>query len=185
MDKIRLCSNSPTRAKLLKKFNIDFLQSGVDFNEELIKEKVPRIYVYLVAKGKLQSALEKYGLKLPILVADTVVASKSGEILRKAKDVNEAKEILLKQSGSEISIITAMFFKKKGLEFVDISATKYIFAKFDDNDLKEYLKSNLWRGKAGACMVEGFCKKYIKKVQGLESNAMGLAGEKLLPWLEF
>jgi septum formation protein len=185
MDKIRLCSNSPTRAKLLKKFGVDFIQSRVDFNEDLIKANLPRAYVYLVAKGKFKKALETYGLEIPILVADTVVASKNGEILRKAKDVNEAREILLKQSGSEISIITAMIFKKSGLEFVDVSATKYFFEKFDKNDLESYLKSNLWQGKAGACMVEGFCKKYIKKVEGLESNAMGLAVEKLIPWLEF
>jgi len=33
-------------------------------------------------------------------------------------------------------------------------------------------------------MVEGFCKKYIKSVQGYESTAMGLSVEKLLPWLK-
>jgi hypothetical protein len=32
-------------------------------------------------------------------------------------------------------------------------------------------------------MVEGFCKKYIINVKGLESNAMGMQVEKLLPWL--
>jgi len=34
-------------------------------------------------------------------------------------------------------------------------------------------------------MVEGFCKKYIKEVIGLESTAMGLQAEKLMPWLDF
>ncbi len=40
------------------------------------------------------------------------------------------------------------------------------------------------RDKAGACMVEGFCKRYIKEVVGLESTAKGLSIEKLLPFLE-
>ncbi len=35
----------------------------------------------------------------------------------------------------------------------------------------------LW--KAGAIMVEGFCKPYIKSVVGYESTAMGLCVEKL------
>jgi len=39
-------------------------------------------------------------------------------------------------------------------------------------------------GKAGACMVEGFCKKYIVKSEGLESCAMGLSVEKILPFLD-
>ncbi|MBD3806311.1 MAG: septum formation inhibitor Maf, partial [Sulfuricurvum sp.] len=39
-------------------------------------------------------------------------------------------------------------------------------------------------GKAGACMVEGFCKPYIREVRGFESTAMGLSIEVLKPFLE-
>jgi septum formation protein len=42
----------------------------------------------------------------------------------------------------------------------------------------------LWKDKAGACMVEGFCKKYIKSQIGLTSTAMGLSIEKLIPYLK-
>jgi len=56
--------------------------------------------------------------------------------------------------------------------------------KFTDMYLEAYLDSNEWMGKAGACMVEGFCKKYIKEVRGLESTAMGLGIEQLLPFIK-
>jgi septum formation protein len=181
---VRLCSSSPTRAKLLKSFNIEFIQSKTDFNEESIKQNIPKNFVYYIAKGKLNSALKLYSLDIPILVADTVVCA-NGKILRKAKDKDDAKKILLEQSSNSISIITATILKSKKLEFIDISQTLYKFRSFDKRDLEEYLKSNLWQGKAGACMVEGFCKKYIKEVIGLESNAMGLPVEKVIPWLEF
>ena len=49
-----------------------------------------------------------------------------------------------------------------------------IFDNFDLEDLENFLESDEWRGKAGACMVEGFCKPYIKEVRGYESTAMGL-----------
>jgi len=39
--------------------------------------------------------------------------------------------------------------------------------------------------KAGGCMVEGFCKRYISEVKGYESTARGLQIEKLLGWLEY
>jgi len=65
----------------------------------------------------------------------------------------------------------------------DVSATYYHFEKFDPKELEKYLESNLWDGKAGGCMVEGFCKKYIKSVHGYESTAMGLSVERLMPWL--
>ena len=181
---VRLCSMSPTRAKLLEKFNIKFTQSPIDFDEDKIKESLAKSFVYKVAKGKLDAALSKYSLDLPILVADTVVSA-NGKILRKAKDKKDAREILLEQSGNKISIISATILKSKKLEFIDISATHYLFKEFNQDDLEEYLDSNNWQGKAGACMVEGFCKKYIKEVIGLESNAMGLPVEKIIPWLEF
>jgi len=181
---VRLCSLSPTRAKLLESFNIKFIQSPIDFNEEQVKASLPKSFVYSVVKGKLKSALNLYSLDIPILVADTIVSA-NGKILRKAKDIDDAREILLAQSKNEISIITATILKSKKLEFIDISATYYLFKEFKKDDLEEYLKSKEWEGKAGACMVEGFCKKYIKEVRGLESNAMGLPVEKIIPWLGF
>ena len=182
---IRLCSTSITRAKLLNSFNIEYIQSKIEFNEDSIKSTLPKNFVYNVVRGKLKNALDSFNLDIPILVADTVIATKDNKILRKAKNIDDAKSILLEQSGSRIDIITATILKSKSLEFIDISLTSYNFFKFNKEDLNNYLKSNLWKGKAGACMVEGFCKKYIKNVIGLQSNAMGLPVEKIKPWLEF
>ncbi len=181
---VRLCSLSPTRAKLLTNFNIEYIQSPIGFDESSIKKESPKDFVYFVAKGKLNSALREYDLTTPIVVADSVVTA-NGKILRKAKSRDDAKRLLLEQSGNSVSIITATILKSQKLEFIDISSTKFIFDEFNSLDLEEYLDSKEWQGKAGACMVEGFCKKYIKSIDGLESCAMGLPVEKLLPWLEF
>ena len=107
-----------------------------------------------------------------------------GSILRKAKNVDDARRILNIQSASTISIVSSLHFKTKDLLLVDTSATHYHFAPFEKEDLEAYLESGLWKGKAGGCMVEGFCKKYIKSVDGYESTAMGLQVETLLPWLK-
>jgi septum formation protein len=87
------------------------------------------------------------------------------------------------QSASTISIISSLQFRTKDFLLVDTSATHYHFDTFVEEDLEAYLDSGLWRGKAGGCMVEGFCKKYIKSVDGFESTAMGLQVEVLLPWI--
>ncbi len=83
------------------------------------------------------------------------------------------------QSGSETSVITCMIFKSKEKEIIDISITTYTFDKFKEDDIKQYIESEECFGKAGAIMVEGFCKPYIKTVKGYESTAMGLCVEKL------
>jgi len=179
---IRLCSNSATRALLLEKANINFVQSGVNFDEDSIKAKSPKEFVYKATLGKYKEAKKIYDLKLPILVADTVVTSHN-QILRKAKDIDDARRILNLQSGSITSIITCTIYEKKDLFFLDISSTDYLFREFEKEDLDKFLQSGEWRGKAGACMVEGFCKPYIKEVRGLESNAMGLPVEKIVAFL--
>ncbi len=175
-----LASNSQTRAQLLQNYGILFVQQGVDFDEEKIKTKTPKSFVYEATKGKFEACPKT---DQPILVADTVLEV-DGELVRKAKDIEDARRILMKQSGNRLSIITCMIYKDRCLELMDISATHYRFAPFDEADLECYLDSGIWMGKAGACMVEGFCKKYIREVVGYESTAMGLCMEKLLPFLE-
>ncbi len=178
-----LASSSKTRAKILKEFGIEFEQKSCEFDEDGIDTKSAKSFVYLACKGKLESCEQKLGLSYPILCADTVVCV-DDKILRKAKDREDAKRILLSQSGARVDILTCMMYKSEDFSFTDLSKTSYIFDKFDENELDKYLQSDEWRDKAGACMVEGFCKKYIKEVRGLESCAKGLQIEKLLPFLD-
>ncbi len=180
---IRLGSNSPTRALILKNFGIDFIQNGGDFDEDSITTTNPKSFCYEATKGKFNELYKKYGIEdMPLLVADSVVTCE-GKLLRKAKDLADAKAMLELQSGNKTSVITCMIYKSKDLELIDISITTYEFAQFDKNHIKEYLESGECFGKAGAIMVEGFCKPYIKKVIGYESCAMGLCVEKLESYL--
>lgn len=184
MHTIRLGSTSITRAQLLTKASIPFIQSGVDFNEDAIIATTPKNFVYQATLGKFDLASKTYGYEtLPLLCADTVVTSQ-GKILRKAHCVDEARAILLTQSGSITSIITCMIYADAKKKLIDISSTDYLFAPFNPDDLEAYLSSGAWEGKAGACMVEGFCKPYIQNVRGYESTAMGLSIEVLVPFLE-
>ena len=180
---IRLCSNSESRAYLLNKFGIDFIQKAPKYDEEQISTTIAKDFVYIASKGKMEAAVKEFGLDIPLLCADSVIMAENGSILRKPKNREDARRILNIQSGSTISIVSSLHYKTKDLLLVDTSATHYHFDLFDKKDLEMYLESDLWQGKAGGCMVEGFCKKYIKSVDGYESTAMGLQVEVLLPWL--
>lgn len=182
MQTIVLGSSSITRAELLTKFGVPFIQRDAGFDEEQLNILNPSHFVYHATKGKMDSYLKTYDLDIPVLCADTVVTA-NGAILRKAKDVDDARRILKAQSGNKVSILTCMMYKSMRCELIDLSTTDYLFLPFDKDALDVYLAGDEWRGKAGACMVEGFCKSYIKDVVGLESTAMGLSVEKLLPFL--
>ena len=181
---LRLGSNSPTRALLLKNANIEFIQNGGIFDEDSIKTINPKSFCYEATKGKFEELFKKYGVEdMPLLVSDSVVTS-NGKLLRKAKDEKDARRMLDLQSGNETSVITCMIYKSKNKEIIDISITTYEFTKFEENDINKYISSGECFGKAGAIMVEGFCKPYIKSVKGYESTAMGLCVEKLKAYMD-
>jgi len=180
---LRLASSSETRALLLKNASIAFKQESVDFDEDKIIASSPKNFVYQATLGKYEANLKAFGYEdYPLLVADTVVTSQN-QILRKAKCVDDARNILMTQSGNITSIVTCLIYQSQEKKVIDISQTDYIFKPFDMDDLDRYLASGEWRGKAGACMVEGFCKSYIKEVRGFESTAMGLSVEVLQRFL--
>lgn len=181
---LRLCSSSVTRAQLLGEANIPFFQESIDFDEDSIVATTPKSFVYQATLGKYRVNFEKFGCTdFPLLVADTVVTA-HGKILRKAKNEDDARAILATQSGSEVAIMTCMIYKTPQLELMDISSTRYFFDIFDPDDIDAYIASGDWRGKAGACMVEGFCKPYIRDVLGYESTAMGLNTDVLKLFLQ-
>jgi septum formation protein len=182
VEPIILCSSSPTRAKLLKEAGIPFRQFAPQFNEEKIATSDGYRFVVEASYGKLKSCLEKFPNRI-VVSADTIVTD-GREILRKAKNREEAREILLKQSGNQIKIVTGMWVSKSGHLFGRVEETIYQFAPFDPEDLEEFLESEEWKGKAGACIVEGFCGKYIQWVKGYQSTAMGLPVEELKRILE-
>jgi len=180
---LRLCSSSITRAELLRTAGIPFFQESIDFDEDSIIAPTPKNFVYQATLGKYRVNYEKFGCNdFPLLVADTVVSAQD-KILRKAKDEADAREILATQSGCEVAIITCMIYKTPRLELIDISSTHYFFDPFDPKAVDAYLQSGDWKGKAGACMVEGFCKSYIRETRGYESTAMGLNVDILKPFL--
>jgi len=181
---LRLASASQSRALLLRSAGIDFIQTPLDYDEERIVAASPKNFVYQATVGKYEAGMRAFGIEEhPLLVADSVVTSQ-GQILRKARCADEARNILMTQSGNVTSIITCMIFHSPRLKLIDISSTDYRFAPFDPEALERYLDSGAWRGKAGACMVEGFCKPYIETVRGCESTAMGLSVEVLTPFLD-
>jgi len=181
---IILCSASPSRAALLEKAGISFTQQPVAFDEEAIESQRAEAFVYQASRGKMSAAQLQLGLDAPLLSADSVVVDAKGVILRKARDIDEARATLLRLSGAECMIVSSVHFWTSKSLLVDTSATRYRFDPFDRSDLESYLDRGEWEGKAGACMVEGFCQPYIREVRGQESTAMGLQVEMLLPWME-
>lgn len=104
-------------------------------------------------------------------------------LLRKAKTPTQARIMLELQSGNPISIITAFAYQSHKGFFCNVDCAEFLLDEFCQDDIECYVKSSLWQGSAGCVKVEGFHKGYILSQKGLESCALGLSFERILPFL--
>ena len=179
---INLVSNSITRAEILRNAGIEFNQISFDFDETLVAKTNPLSYSYQVANLKKEQFLAKNEALPNLLFADSSVIC-GGEIFGKAKNDDEAYAMLKAQSGTKVSVATAMIFLSSQKSLINLSFTTYEFDKFDEADLRDYIASKDYVGKAGAMMIEGFNKKYILSQIGHTSTARGLNVEILKAFL--
>ena len=167
---LRLASSSTTRAELLSSANIPFIQESIDFDEDSIIATSPKNFVYQATLGKYRVNLEKFGCHdFPLLVADTVVTAQ-GKILRKAKDETDAREIFENSKWIGSGDYHLYDHKTPKLEMIDFIDTLF-FDPFDPMMIN--MIEPEWRGKAGVCMVEGFCKPYIREVRESTAKIVG------------
>ncbi|WP_257928909.1 septum formation protein Maf [Campylobacter lari] len=177
-----LASSSPSRVALLKEANIAFEQIIIDYDESLVKKDNPSSYVQKIVLEKERQFFTKYLDLKNVLFADSIVCAQN-IILTKAKSDNEAFNMLNLQSGKSISVLSAMILVLEDKKIFNLSKCDLILDKFDLKDMQKYIESKLYEGKAGAVMCEGFHKKYIKKIIGHKSTALGLNIELLKAFL--
>lgn len=180
---IYLASSSSTRMAILTKFNIEFKQIAMKYDESFIEKIDPKTYSVKVVNEKSKQFFLKFKNKFDrVLFVDSSVVCKD-LILCKPASKNEARQMLNLQSGSIVSIYTAIKFLSSKFNIDMLSVATYEFSKFDDKDMNDYLSSNLWHGKAGAMAIESFNKKYILKSWGNKTTAMGLDIQNLKAFL--
>jgi len=62
---------------------------------------------------------------------------------------------------------------------VDYDITSVKFLSLSENDIRDYIKSNEWKGRAGAYSIRERASLFIKSVNGSISNVIGLPMQKI------
>ena len=185
MKKIILASRSADRNELFKHIKIPFDVMFSDIDEEYYKENFldPYELVQKLAKAKalnIKNKLSHTNLEALIIAADTVVEIK-GTIIGKAVDKDHAFRILKKLSGQSHNIITG-FAITEGLHpklICDYDKTIVHFSQISNNEIKAYLKTDEWIGRAGAYSIRDKAALFIDSIEGSSSNVVGLPLNKL------
>ena len=175
-----LASGSPRRLDLLAQAGItpDRLLP-MDLDETPRRAEHPRSLARRLAQDKAEAAFQVVRTDPAwagsyILAADTVVAV-GRRILGKPEYLEEASSSLHLLSGRSHWVYTGIcVITPQSTTRVKVIETKVRFKRLSNIELKSYLASGEWRGKAGGYGIQGFAGTFIQKLQGSYTAVVGL-----------
>jgi septum formation protein len=175
-----LASGSPRRLDLLAQAGItpDKLLP-MDLDETPKRAEHPRSLARRLAQEKAEAAFQHVRSDPAwagsyILAADTVVAV-GRRILGKPEYVEEASSALHLLSGRSHWVYTGIcLITPQSTTRLKVVETKVRFKRLSSIELKSYLASGDWRGKAGGYGIQGFAGTFIQKLSGSYTAVVGL-----------
>jgi septum formation protein len=187
MKNIVLASKSTDRSALFKKAKIPFEIVAPNINEGIIKEKIkdPITLVIELAKAKVLDVKKKINKGSIIIAADTLIEL-NGEIIGKARNETEAFNILKKLSNTSHNIITGIAITEinNPKVIVDYNITIVEFLNLIDEEIWNYIKTNEWKGRAGAYSIKDKSSLFIKAIHGSPTNVIGLPMHRIFEILK-
>lgn len=178
MQNIILASSSPRRQEILKLLNIPYKviqpQCSEDLPEDIEIEKIPEF----LATKKVDSVVRSLPPESEypwILGADTIVVC-GKKIYGKPENKEQAFQFLKELQGKSHKVLTGIALYNGTLHFVSnrTAVTKVTFAPMDDEEINKYLSTGEWHGAAGGYRIQGLASCYISKIEGTNSNVVGL-----------
>lgn len=169
-----LASASPRRADLLAQVGIapDKIEPS-NIDETPLKGELPRALSQRLAQEKASkvAALHKGAF---ILAADTVVAC-GRRILDKPENEAEALQCINRLSGRRHHVYGGIaLIDPNGKMRTRCVDTIVKFKRLSEREIKDYIGSGQWQGKAGGYAIQGRGGGFVSFVNGSPSNVVGL-----------
>jgi septum formation protein len=183
-----LASASPRRLTLLAQIGItpDRIHPP-EIDETPLPRELPRLYAERLARAKAD-AVDAPGCF--VLAADTVVAA-GRRILPKTETEAQARACLTLLSGRRHRVLTAVVLRAPppleslghptaGAHARDSRYTHRLvesvvgLARLTPGQLRAYLDSGEWQGKAGGYAIQGRAASFVRFLSGSYSNVVGL-----------
>ena len=172
--KFILGSSSPRRLELLKQIN--FYPNEIfkpEINEDPQKKELPILYVKRMAMEKMDVVKKIFPNDL-ILTADTIVYV-GRRIIDKTNEQSKAIKFLEFLSGRRHRVSTAFnLYCKDKIDSLRVVTSIVKMKRLTDNEIKSYIETNEWKGKAGAYGIQGSAEKFIQFISGSYTNIVGL-----------
>lgn len=169
-----LASASPRRLDLLAQIGIvpDRIIPA-DINEDPIDGELPGPHAMRLAVEKGQAIVSAHPGHI-ILSSDTVVGV-GRRILPKAEDRETAEKCLRLMSGRAHRVFTGVaVIDAEGILRQRLSETRLKMKRLSDVEIRDYLDSGEWNGKAGGYGIQGRAGTFIHHISGSYTGVVGL-----------
>ena len=172
--KFILGSSSPRRLALLKQINLNPDEVfKPEINENPQKKELPILYAKRMAKEKMDVVKKKFPNDL-ILTADTIVYV-GRRIIDKTNEQSKAIKFLELLSGRRHRVSTAFnLYCKNKIDSLRVVTSIVKMKRLTEIEIKCYIESDEWKGKAGAYGIQGSAEKFIQFISGSYTNIVGL-----------
>ncbi|MCB1059617.1 MAG: septum formation protein Maf [Calditrichaeota bacterium] len=176
--RLTLVSASPRRQELLAKLQIPFDILPSNAHERWVGDSVTEI-AKLNAVRKVKAS-ELYGKSGNLLLGADTVIEFDGRVYGKPSGIHAANRMLELFAGNTHRVITGIclaVFTRTGRAnktVTDAAVSEVVFHDLTKKDIRHYLRSGEWQGKAGAYAIQGEGGKFVSAVRGDYENVVGL-----------
>jgi septum formation protein len=177
-----LASASPRRRELLARAGLRFEVVPADVAEE----PRPRALVERLAAEKAAAVRDRLPARPRRLVlgSDTVVVL-GADILGKPRDPEHAVAMLRRLAGRTHTVWTGVAVAETGVGTLCVRSveSRVTLRAAEDSELRAYVASGEPLDKAGSYALQGEGRRLVSRVEGSESNVIGLPLEETLALL--
>lgn len=183
--KLVLASQSPWRKKLLSWLEIPFEVEVSEVDEAVYEVDEPDALVASLAAAKAEAVAKRLdesqvfggdeAERYLVIGADTVIVSEE-VVLGKPKDRQAARETIQALVGKVHEVWTGVCVvdSASNERRVEVERTRVTFRHMSDEEVESYLKTEEWKGKAGAYQILGHMSEYLVDLQGSMTSVVGL-----------
>jgi len=172
--KLVLGSRSPRRVQLLAELGVEFRQLVSELNEIRLPGEDPFRYAVRLAEDKAVDVSRRCRPDEIVIGGDTIVVL-DGIILEKPLDREEAIQTLLRLSGKQHIVCTALALADgTGVLCSGAEMTSVRFQRVTLEQISRYVDSGEPMDKAGAYGIQGMGAFLVDSIEGNLDNVVGL-----------
>ncbi|MDH3520268.1 MAG: Maf family protein [Myxococcales bacterium] len=181
-----LASSSPRRRELLARAGLHFEVRPAQIDEAPLPRETPSALVARLADAKALDVARQTGTTPArvVLGADTIVVLDDC-VLGKPVSEAHAEEMLGRLMGRTHRVITGVAIARSDtLELWRASVESRVSMRMADREeIRAYVASGESQDKAGAYAVQGEGRRFIERIEGSETNVIGLPLDETLELL--